>query len=243
MINQSAQAIRTELVSLANPAYAKVVARYFRTGPGDYAEGDEFIGLSTPQLRVIGKAHRGASYAAVKSLLAAPEHEIRLAALLILVYKFEIADAAERQACFEFYLDNLDRVNNWDLVDVSAAAIVGTWLCDRDRDVLFDLAASESLWRRRVAIVSCLALVHAGISEDPLRIAERLLDDRHDLIHKAVGWVLRDIGKHIGRPSLEGFLQRHATRMAPTMMRYAVEHYPAEDRKTWRARARRRGRT
>jgi 3-methyladenine DNA glycosylase AlkD len=236
---RSAHTIRAELESLANPAYAKVVARYFKTGPGDYAEGDEFIGLSTPQLRAIGKTYRDAPFAAVKSLLGSPKHEIRLAALLILVYKFEVGDDRAREACFEFYLDSLDRVNNWDLVDVSAAAIVGTWLLDKDRAPLFELAGSENLWRRRVAIVSCLAIVHAGESTGPLSIAEILLDDPHDLIHKAVGWVLRDTGKHVSRSALDQFLSRHAQRMPTTMMRYAVEHYPAQDRKTWLARAKR----
>lgn len=242
MASVSANTIRTELESLANPAYAKVVARYFKTGPGDYAEGDEFIGLSMPQLRAIGKAYREAPFAAVKSLLGSKKHEIRLAALLILVYKFEVGGDPERKACFDFYLENLDRVNNWDLVDVSAAAIVGTWLLDKDRAILFELAGSDSLWRRRVAIISCLAIAHAGESEGPLRIAERLLGDAHDLIHKAVGWVLRDVGKHVSRSALDSFLSRHAQQMPVTMIRYAVEHYPAEDRKTWLGRAKRRGR-
>lgn len=239
MATLSANTIRSELESLANPAYAKVVARYFKTGPGDYAEGDEFIGLSMPQLRAIGKAYRAAPFAAVKSLLGSKKHEIRLAALLILVYKFEVADASEREACFTFYLEHLDRVNNWDLVDVSAAAIVGTWLLDKDRALLHELARSENLWRRRVAIISCLAIVHAGEATGPLSIAELLLDDPHDLIHKAVGWVLRDVGKHVGRSALDGFLTRHAQRIPTTTMRYAVEHYSAADRKTWLTRTRR----
>lgn len=239
MNHPTARAIRDELEALADPAYAKVVARFFKTAPGDYAEGDVFIGLSMPKLRAFAKRQRDAPLAAIPALLSSPKHEIRLAALLILVYKCEAGSDAERAACFELYLAQLPRVNNWDLVDVSAPAVIGRWLADKDRALLFELANAKDLWRRRVAIISCLALVHAGDSGDALRLSALLLDDHHDLIHKAVGWVLRDIGKHIGQPVLTAFLEEHAPRVPATTMRYATEHYPVAQRKAWIARAKR----
>lgn len=231
------EAARTALHAHATPERAVATAKFFKTGKGDYGEGDRFIGVSVPDARRVARSHRGLSLDELEALMASPLHEERLLALLMLVDRVTRANAerATRRAAFELYFRRLDRVNNWDLVDLSAPDVVGGYLLDRDRRPLDALAASPDLWHRRVAMVACFAFIRRGDATDALRIAERLVEDEHDLIHKAVGWMLREVGKRVGLAPLRGFLTRHAATMPRTMLRYAIERLPDGERQRWLA--------
>lgn len=205
-------------------------ARFFKTGPGEYGEGDLFLGVTVPDLRRITKQYKELSLADVEKLLAAREHECRLAALLILVAQYQRGDDAVQREILDLYLSNTMYINNWDLVDASCREIVGAHLQRGSRKLLTRLARSKSLWERRIAMVSTMQLVWDGELDDALRVAEMLLDDRHDLIHKAVGWVLREVGD-VDRAALVGFLEQHYQRVPRTALRYAIEHFPAPQRK------------
>lgn len=227
--------VRAALRELADPEKAKVLSRFFKTGPGQYSEGDIFCGVKVPQQRVVAKRYAALPMEELAALLHSKVHEERLTALLILVARFQKGQGALRRQCFDFYLDNLSWVNNWDLVDTSAAAIVGTWLLDKDRGQLYQMAESPSLWTRRVAIVSTHAFIRAGSSTDTFGLSQRLLGDSHDLMHKAVGWMLREVGAKVGADELRGFLARHAHEMPRTALRYAIEHFDVEERQRWMA--------
>ena len=251
--------VRDALAALADPARAVASARFFKTGPGEYGEGDRFIGVTVPEVRAVAKRFAGLPLDGVAELLASPVHEHRLCALVVLVGRFDRASArrtrddADRARIASFYLAvvRAGRVDNWDLVDASADRILGSWLLDPgstdgavgaalDRpgppgDVLDELAASPRLWERRVAVMSTFAFLKAGDGEPTLLLAERLLDDPHDLIHKAVGWMLRELGKRVGRDELTGFLDAHAARMPRTMLSYATEHLDPAVRAQYRA--------
>lgn len=229
----TADRIAAEMRALAHPDKAAQLGRFFKTGPGEYAEGDRFLGLTVPQTRRIVRAHRDLALAEVGRLLHSPFHEERLAAVLLLVDRFERADEAGRQEVFDFYLGHTAFVNNWDLVDVSAPNIVGARLLTRDRAMLRTLAGSESLWERRIAIIATFAFIRAGQADDTFAIARRLLDDRHDLIHKAIGWMLREVGKRVGEDALRGFLRENLRGLPRTALRYAIERFPAEERRAW----------
>jgi 3-methyladenine DNA glycosylase AlkD len=226
--------LRTELKALGSPERAVGASRFFKTGKGEYGEGDVFLGVTVPALRKLARAHRELAIADSETLLGSKIHEERLLALVLLVDRFERVEA-ERKAIFELYLRRIDRVNNWDLVDASAAPIVGGWLQDRDRKLLDRLARSEHLWSRRVAMVATYHFIRAGESDDALRIATILLHDGHDLMHKAVGWMLREVGKRVGLAPLRGFLREHAAVMPRTMLRYAIERMGVEERGKWMA--------
>ena len=246
--------VRAALAEVADPARAEATARYFKTGPGEYGEGDRFIGVTTPQLRAIAKRFAALPLDEVDALLQSPVHEHRSCALVILVARFDRAssrrtrDDPARARLARRYLDAVrgGRVDNWDLVDLSADRILGEFLRDPgatdaatraglDPALLDELAASPRLWERRVAIMSTFAFLKHGDATPTLRLAERLLDDPHDLIHKATGWMLRETGRRVGRDALTGFLEQHAPRMPRTMLSYATEHLDPAERARYRA--------
>lgn len=230
----SAALARQALQKLATPARAAGVAKFFKTAKGEYGEGDQFIGVTVPDQRRVARQFRALPLDETDELLTSRIHEERLTALIILVDQFEDAgDERVRKRIFQRYLKRLPYVNNWDLVDASAEFIVGGWLADKPRALLDQLAASKHLWSRRVAIVSTLYYIRQGDSKDALRIAAALLADSHDLIHKATGWMLREVGKRVGPAPLREFLKLHAAHMPRTMLRYAIERFPAAERMKW----------
>ena len=222
--------LERELAAAADPKRAESSAWFFKTGKGQYGEGDRFLGLTVPRMRGIALRYRTLSLADLKRLLASPLHEYRLAALEILVAQFEKADEQEREQMFEFYLAQTARVNNWDLVDASAPYIVGEFLADRPRDILDRLVESENIWERRIAIVATFAFIKRADLKDTFRLAERLLEDRHDLIQKACGWALREAGKK-SPTVLVRWLKKHYAHLPRTTLRYAIERFPPEQRK------------
>ena len=230
----SAAAAHRRLLALADPVRAGVSRRFFKTGPGQYGEGDRFLGISVPVLRQLAREYTELPLGAVTTLLASPLHEERLLALLILVRQYERADAAARDAIYECYMADRAGINNWDLVDSSAPQIVGAHLCRGQRRLLKKLAKSASLWDRRIAMIATLHYIRAGEFDDALAIARMLLGDREDLIHKAVGWMLREIGQR-DRQVLEDFLDLHAPIMPRTALRYAIERFPGPVRRRYLA--------
>ena len=228
----TAKAIARRLRSLADATIAEHHLRFFKCGPGQYGEGDAFLGIMVPKLRTLSKEFTPIPVTEALALLQSRWHEARLLALMILVRKYERGDDDVRGEIYRGYLANTHRVNNWDLVDASAPNIIGAHLLERDRAPLYDLAKSGSLWERRIAIVSTFHFIRRGDFDDTLRIAEIVLNDRHDLIHKASGWMLREVGKR-DQPLLERFLRKHANRMPRTMLRYAIERFPDELRRTY----------
>ena len=226
-----ARALCAELDGAGDPERAQHLQRFFRTGPGAYGEGDRFLGLRVPQVRAIARRHRELALPDLADVLASPWHEHRQAALFVLADRYRRAPA-DQEAIAAFYLDHLDAVNSWDLVDGSAPHILGAHLLDRDRAVLYELAGSGHLWRQRVAVLATFRFIQAGRFEDTLRLAELLRDHPHDLIHKAVGWMLREIGKR-DLAVEERFLERHAARMPRTMLRYAIEKFEPERRRSY----------
>ncbi len=226
--------VRQALRVYASPAQAVVLQRFFKTGPGEYGEGDRFLGVNVPQTRKVARTAARLPLPALAEMLQSPLHEERLLALLAIVRRFERGTEDEQRALFDFYLSQTARINNWDLVDVTAPNIVGAHLVARSRRPLYRLARSPNLWERRIAIVATHAFIRRGDCADTLAIAETLLADPHDLIHKAVGWMLREVGKR-DTAGLEGFLARHAGRMPRTMLRYAIERLPVAQRSAWLA--------
>jgi len=222
----TAAAIRAKLRRLGDARHAKTLQWFFKTGKGGYGEGDRFLGIRVPRLRACVRACGALELPVLLQLLRSPVHDERMFALLGMVRRFRAGAPRERHAIYRSYLAHTRYVNNWDLVDASAPAIVGEWLATRSRAPLYRLARSASLWERRVAIVATHAFIRRGESRDTLRLAAMLLDDAHELMHKATGWMLREVGKRASRPALERFLDRHAPRMPRTMLRYAIEHFP-----------------
>jgi 3-methyladenine DNA glycosylase AlkD len=220
--------IKKDLEDLSDPAKAKFLPRFFKTLPGGYAEGDIFIGVTVPKVRTVAGKYRDLPTTQAKRLLHSGIHEHRLTALLILVDKFAKADAAGRKSIVKFYLDNLKHVNNWDLVDLSADKILGAYLFDKDRTILYELCDSSHLWSQRVSIMSTFFFIRKGQFDDTFRLAERMLNHKHDLIHKAVGWMLRETGKR-DRKAEERFLKKHYKAMPRTMLRYAIEKFSQEE--------------
>lgn len=223
-------AIHRRLLTVANPADAKFALRYFKTGPGEYGEGDRFLGFRAPVLRALVREYAALPLGTVAALLKSPWHEERLLAVLILVRQYDRGTEAERSAIFRLYMASLDRINNWDIVDASAPRIVGRHLAGKGRGTLTRLARSRHLWSRRVAVLATAWDIGQGDFRATLALAKLLLTDEHDLIHKAVGWMLREVGKR-DRAVLDGFLTKHAATMPRTMLRYAIEKLPLADRK------------
>jgi len=245
-MTRSASAVRRRLRAHAVPGNAAILQRFFKTGPGEYGEGDRFIGVKVPGIRVVCRECRGVADAVVLELLQSKVHEERLLALLILVDRFQHGASPEangdrarrqeqaRRRIYLTYLANTASINNWDLVDASAAQIVGGWLRTRSRAPLDRLARSASLWERRIAIVSTFAFIREHEFADTFRIADLLLEDEHDLIHKAVGWMLREVGKRDGR-ALRRYLASRHRRLPRTSLRYAIERFPETERKKYLA--------
>ena len=231
--DSSAAAIRQALFFHENPTQAAVLRRFFKTGPGEYGAGDEFWGLMVPQVRAVLARFPEVSRATAGELLDSPVHEIRLCGALALVRAYAQGGPDERAAVFDFYLSRSARINNWDLVDASAPGIVGRHLPPGGgRRTLGRLVKSHNLWERRIAMLATLHFIRCGESGDTLRLAAALRDDPHDLMHKAVGWMLREVGKR-DRVALDGFLAEHAARMPRTMLRYAIEKHAPAERARW----------
>jgi 3-methyladenine DNA glycosylase AlkD len=227
--------VRKELKSMADPDKAAILQRYFKTGLGQYGEGDIFIGVTVPQSRKVAKKFSQLELVEVKTLLYSRIHEERLVALLILVWRYSsaLSSREEKEEIVKFYLENIKQVNNWDLVDLSAPNILGAHLIDKDRRLLYRLARSENVWERRIAILATYHFIRNGDFSDTLKIAEILLQDRHDLIHKAAGWMLREVGKR-DVASEQAFLEKHLGVMPRTMLRYAIERLPESKRRRYK---------
>ena len=222
-----------QLKKLANPKKAIGVARFFKTGKGEYGEGDMFLGITVPQIRIVAKQCKDLSLKEMEKLLQSKIHEERLLALIILVNQFKKADEDKQKQIFDLYLSNTKYINNWDLVDVSAEYIVGGYLIDRSKTILKTLAQSKLLWERRIAIIATFQFIKQKQHEHTFIIAKILLRDDHDLIHKAVGWMLREVGKRISEAIEETFLQQHYQQMPRTMLRYAIERFEEKKRKKY----------
>ena len=228
----SAASVHHDLKALATPAQKSVVMKFFKTGKGQYGEGDIFLGVMVPQTRTVAKKHADLSLAEIKKLLHSKIHEDRLCALFILTEQFQKATDTKQKTIFDLYLRNTKHINNWDLVDQSAHPIVGKYLLDKPKDILYTLARSKNLWQRRIAIVATYAFIQSKKFNDTFAIAEIFLNDTHDLIHKATGWMLREAGKRSTR-ELVSFLDKHAQEMPRTMLRYSLEKFPEIQRKTY----------
>ena len=220
----TASAILLRLRAIANPRDAEVLQRFFKTGPSEYGEGDVFLGIRAPRMKQIVREFRDkVPQSEIEKLLNSELHEARVFALSVLVEKFQ-RDEKSRKEIFNFYLSHTARINNWDLVDLSAAQIVGGWLFTRSRAPLYALAKSKSLWERRIAVIATFHFIRQNDFADTLKLAELLLRDKHDLMHKACGWMLREVGKRDVK-TLEAFLDAHAAKMPRTMLRYAIEKF------------------
>ena len=228
----SYEAITAYLHSLADREIARHSQRFFKTAPGEYGYGDSFLGIRVPVLRQAVKKFKTTPVSTAKKLLKSEYHEIRLFALLLLVYKFSQADIDEQTKIYTLYLANTKHINNWDLVDSSAHHILGAYLYDKDRTVLDDLAKSNSLWERRIAIIATYYFIRNGQYDDTLRISAQLLNDQEDLIHKAVGWMLREVGNR-DRAEEVRFLKQHYKAMPRTMLRYAIEKFSQTERRKY----------
>jgi len=226
------QKIKKRLKQLANKEKAEVLQRFFKTGPGEYGEGDVFIGVKVPDLRKVAKDFQDIATEDVIALLESAIHEERLLALLILVRKYVKGNETAKKRIYRLYLKKTKFINNWNLVDVTAHHIVGDYLMDKNKAPLYRLAKSEDLWERRIAILATFYFIKHGKYEETLKIAKILLTDKEDLIHKAVGWMLREIGK---RDMIfeEMFLKQHYKEMPRTMLRYAIEKFPEPKRQKY----------
>jgi 3-methyladenine DNA glycosylase AlkD len=225
--------LKRELKQLGNPEKKVILQRFFKTGPGEYAAGDIFLGITVPEQRKVVRKYHELGLADLKKLLTAPYHEFRLVALLILIHQFRRQDPAGQKQIHELYLAHTAYINNWDLVDLSAEHLVGAYLAERSLMPLKKLARSQLLWERRIAIIATFHFIKQGDAEPTLQIAALLLDDEHDLIHKAVGWMLREVGKRCSQAEEERFLEQYAATMPRTMLRYAIERFSPEKRRRY----------
>ena len=221
--------IRKEISKQKNPTQAVNLQRFFKTGKGEYGEGDVFYGIKVPEQRTIAKQFKDLSLDDLKTLILSKVHEERLIAAFILVDQFKSGDEKMKKIIFNFYLKNRKGINNWDLVDLSAPKIVGAYLIDKEKDLLYKFAHSKDLWEKRISIISTQAFIREHFFEDTLKISEILLNDKHDLIHKAVGWMLREVGNR-DMETEEQFLRKHYKTMPRTMLRYAIEKFPEQKR-------------
>lgn len=225
---QAARALRRH----ADADKARVLQRFFKTSPGEYGAGDVFIGVVVPATRRVGREFHDLALGEIQKLLHSKVHEDRMLAVVILVRQFERGDAATQARIYAFYLKNARRINNWDLVDVSAAQIVGGFLWEQDRAVLKQLVRSQLLWERRIAVIATFYFIRRRDFSDCLDLCRALLNDEHDLMHKACGWMLREVGKRDANV-LRGFLQTYSSRMPRTMLRYAIEKFTPAERQKW----------
>jgi len=227
----SLRALRRTLREHASKQKAEVLQRFFKTGPGGYAEGDVFIGVVVPHIRSVARIYQNLGLAEISRLLKSSIHEERLTALLILVSKYSKGSDSDKKRIYGIYLKHTRYINNWDLVDSTAEHIIGHYLAERSKGPLYRLAGSKSLWERRIAILATFHYIKRGQFDDTLEIARGLLGDRHDLIHKAVGWMLREVGKR-DLPAEEAFIRRYYGKIPRTTLRYAIERFPAQKRRT-----------
>jgi 3-methyladenine DNA glycosylase AlkD len=224
--------IRAELQKLKDDQRAQGLQRFFKTGPGEYGEGDVFLGIRVPDLRRLSREYRGLRLSEINRLLKSRFHEERSLALMILVQAYSKGDEAAKKSIYEMYLRSTRFINNWDFVDLSAHHIVGHYLSDKSKEPLYLLAKSDSLWERRIAIISTFYLIKRGEFKETLKVSKMLLSDKEDLIHKAVGWMLREVGNR-DLATEEKFLIAHYKRMPRTMLRYAIEKFPEPRRQMY----------
>jgi len=220
--------LKKELKAKENPEKAKILQRFFKTGPGEYGEGDVFFGIVVPEIRETVKKYAALKLEDVTRLLHSKIHEERLAAIFIMVSRFQ----TEKERIYSLYLKNTRYVNNWDLVDLSADKIVGTYLLNKPKSILYTLAKSKNVWERRIAVMATFNFIKNSQFAETFKIAKILLNDEHDLIHKAVGWMLREVGKRDSKIQ-ETFLKKHYKNMPRTMLRYAIERLPEKKRKQY----------
>jgi 3-methyladenine DNA glycosylase AlkD len=228
----SLNGLRFSLKASANKEQAKVLQRFFKTSPGEYGEGDIFLGIKVPALRSLAKQHLNLTLDELQQLIISPVHEERMSALMILVIRFPKSKPEDRDKIYKFYLKNAKYINNWDLVDLSAPQIVGGYLIDKDKKILEKLALSKNLWEKRISVLASFQFIKEKQLDTALIIAEKLLYDENDLIHKAVGWMLREIGKRDLKTE-ENFLKGRYKKMPRTMLRYAIEKFPENKRKAY----------
>jgi len=228
------QELKRDLRKHKDSECAKIMQGYFKTGPGEYGEGDIFLGLKVGKIRSIAKKYKDASFLTMKELLASKIHEQRVVAVIILIYKFEKADLKEKNKVYKFYLKNISGINNWDLVDISCHKIIGAYLSitDSSREILYKFAKSNNLWKKRISIITTFYFIRKSDFKDSLKIAKILLNDKEDLIHKAVGWALREIGKK-DLAVEENFLKKHYRNMPRTTLRYSIERFSEEKRQAY----------
>jgi len=220
--------ITSELQALSDDEKREIFPKFFKAGKGEYGEGDRFLGVTVPNIRAIAKQYKNVSLNEIRELMQSEWHEVRLCALLIMVEKSKKKDEALRQQLFDLYLSQTDRINNWDLVDLSCRFIVGEYLLDKSRDILYQLAQNPLLWDNRIAIVSTYAFIRKGQLEDTYALSDLMMHHPHDLMHKAIGWMLREAGKRDAN-RLYNYVMNHRADMPRTMLRYAIEKFsPAE---------------
>lgn len=227
---KTATQVKQALKKISNARDAVFLQRFFKTGPGEYSEGDVFIGVRVPQTREVVSQFKDLALPEVKKLLQSKIHEERLCALLILVGQFKKGDEDLQKKIYDLYLKSAKHINNWDLVDSSAEHIVGGYLQNRDKSILSRLAKSKDLWERRIGMLATFHYIKQGKSDEAIKIVKLLLKDEHDLIHKATGWMLREIGKRCSTQTLKNFLKSHYKTMPRTALRYSIEHFPRQDR-------------
>ena len=228
-MKQITKTITSELQALSNTEKREIFPKFFKAGKGEYGEGDRFLGVTVPNVRAIAKLHKDISIEEIRDLIQSEWHEVRLCALIIMVEKSKKKDEALRQQLFELYLSQTDRINNWDLVDLSCRFIIGEYLLDKSRDILYQLAQSPLLWDNRIAIVSTYAFIRKGQLEDTYALSDLMMHHPHDLMHKAIGWMLREAGKRDSE-RLYDYVMSHRADMPRTMLRYAIEKFSPKER-------------
>ncbi|MBV7297700.1 DNA alkylation repair protein [Enterovibrio paralichthyis] len=232
---ETAETLIEQFTALGDPKIAAHSARFFKSGLGEYGHGDKFLGIRVPEIRHFAKAHRDVSLKSASILLKSEWHEVRLLALIMLSEQFKTSSADNQKVIYDFYLSRTEHINNWDLVDCSAHIIVGGHLLDQGKEDLYTLANSQSLWERRIAMMATFAFVRNNQYSDTMKLAQMLLEDKEDLIHKVSGWMLREVGKR-DTALLRAFLDAHMKQMPRTMLRYAIEKFDDKERRRYLAR-------
>ena len=228
-MKQLTKTITNKLQALSNAEKREIFPRFFKAGKGEYGEGDRFLGVTVPNIRAIAKLHKDISIEEIRDLIQSEWHEVRLCALIIMVEKSKKKDEALRKELFNLYLSQTKRINNWDLVDLSCRFIIGEYLLDKSRDILYQLAQSPLLWDNRIAIVSTYAFIRKGQLEDTYALSDLMMQHPHDLMHKAIGWMLREAGKR-NSERLYDYVMSHRADMPRTMLRYAIEKFSPKER-------------
>ena len=228
-MKQLTKTITNELQALSDAEKREIFPKFFKAGKGEYGEGDRFLGVTVPNIRAIAKLHKDISIEEIRGLIQSEWHEVRLCALIIMVEKSKKKDEALRKELFNLYLSQTERINNWDLVDLSCRFIIGEYLLDKSRDILYHLAQSPLLWDNRIAIVSTYAFIRKGQLEDTYALSDLMMQHPHDLMHKAIGWMLREAGKRDSE-RLYDYVMSHRADMPRTMLRYAIEKFSPKER-------------